>query len=113
MKEIVVDGVYFSSIVEACKAYRVHYNSVRKYINSHNVTISEAIYHVRSRFKYNYKDHEGHYFISLPQMAKYHGVPYSTFWKRLQQKLPIEICLSKQKFNGRRNLKNELQHTRE
>ena len=113
MKEIVVNGVCYQSIAEACRALRVSYSSVRKHANTHNVIFTEAFNLVKSRSKYRYKDHEGRYFVTLPQMAKYHGIPYSTFWNRLQQKLPLEICLSKQKFNGRRNLKNELQHIRE
>lgn len=97
-KETVVDGVWYESITDACRAVHLNVSSITGIQRKYNITASEAIDMCRKRAK----DHEGRYFRSMAAMCRYHGVNKSTFYSRLADGLPLEMCLSQTKFNGGR-----------
>lgn len=97
-KETVVDGVWYESIADACRAVHLSQSSVNSLARKYDISVSEAIDMCRHRAK----DHEGRYFRSMAAMCRYHGVNISTFYSRMADGLPLEMCLSQTKFNGGR-----------
>lgn len=97
-KKTEVDGVWYESITDACMAVHLNVSSIIGLQRKYNITASEAIDMCRKRAK----DHEGRYFKSMAAMCRYHGVNKSTFYSRLAEGLPLEMCLSQTKFNGGR-----------
>lgn len=93
-KETVVDGVWYESISDACRALHLSTGSVTSLARKYDISVSEAIDMCRHRAK----DHEGRYFRSMAAMCRYHGVNVSTFYNRLAEGLPLEMCLSRTKF---------------
>lgn len=93
-KETVVDGVWYESIADACRAVHLSTGSVTSLMQKYTITASEAIDMCRHRAK----DHEGRYFRSMAAMCRYHGVNVSTFYSRMAEGLPLEMCLSRTKF---------------
>lgn len=97
-KETVVDGVWYESISDACRALHLSTGSVTSLARKYDISVSEAIDMCRHRAK----DHEGRYFRSMAAMCRYHGVNMSTFYSRLAKGLPLEMCLSRESFRGGR-----------
>lgn len=97
-KETEVDGVWYESIADACRAVHLSTGSVTSLMRKYSITASEAINMCRHRAK----DHEGRYFRSMAQMCRYHGVNVSTFYNRIAEGLPLEMCLSRESFRGGR-----------
>ena len=97
-KKTEVDGVWYESITDACRALHLSTGSVTSLARKYDISVSEAIDMCRKRAK----DHEGRYFRSMAAMCRYHGVNKSTFYSRLAEGLPLEMCLSQAKFNGGR-----------
>jgi len=97
-KETVVDGVFYESIADACRAVHLSTGSVTSLARKYDISVSEAIDMCRHRAK----DHEGRYFRSMAAMCRYHGVNVSTFYNRLAEGLPLEMCLSRECFRGGR-----------
>lgn len=93
-KETVVDGVWYESIADACRAVHLSVSNIKHLQRKYNITAAEAIDMCRHRAK----DHEGRYFRSMSAMCRYHGVNVSTFYNRLAEGLPLEMCLSRTKF---------------
>lgn len=92
-KETEVDGVWYESIADACRAVHLSTGSVTSLMRKYNITASEAINICRHRAK----DHEGRYFRSMAAMCRYHGVKVSTFYNRIAKGLPLKMCLSRQR----------------
>ena len=78
-KKTEVDGVWYESITDACRAVHLNVSSITGIQRKYNITASEAI-----------------------DMCRYHGVNKSTFYMRMAKGLPLEMCLSQTKFNGGR-----------
>lgn len=97
-KKTEVDGVWYESIADACRAVHLSTGSVTSLMQKYSITASEAIDMCRHRAK----DHEGRYFRSMAQMCRYHGVNVSTFYSRMAEGLPLKMCLSQTKFYGGR-----------
>ena len=97
-KKTVVDGVWYESITDACRTVHLNVSSITGIQRKYNITASEAIDMCRKRAK----DHEGRYFRSMAAMCRYHGVKKSTFYSRMADGLPLEMCLSQTKFSGGR-----------
>lgn len=97
-KKTVVDGIWYESITDACRAVHLNVSSITGIQRKYNITASEAIDMCRHRAK----DHEGRYFRSMAAMCRYHGVNKSTFYSRMAEGLPLEMCLSQTKFSGGR-----------
>lgn len=97
-KKTEVDGVWYESITDACMAVHLNVSSIIGLQRKYNITASEAIDMCRKRAK----DHEGRYFRSMAQMCRYHGVNKSTFYSRMAEGLPLEMCLSRESFRGGR-----------
>ena len=97
-KETEVDGVWYESIADACRAVHLSTGSVTSLMRKYSITASEAINMCRHRAK----DHEGRYFRSMAAMCRYHGVNKSTFYNRMAEGLPLEMCLSRESFRGGR-----------
>lgn len=93
-KELTIDGVWYESISDACRALHLSTGSVTSLARKYDISVSEAIDMCRHRAK----DHEGRYFRSMAAMCRYHGVNVSTFYSRLAEGLPLEMCLSQTKF---------------
>lgn len=93
-KETVVDSVWYESIADACRAVHLSTGSVTSLARKYDISVSEAIDMCRHRAK----DHEGRYFRSMAAMCRYHGVNVSTFYSRMAEGLPLEMCLSRTKF---------------
>ena len=97
-KELTIDGVWYESISDACRALHLSTGSVTSLMRKYTITASEAIDMCRHRAK----DHEGRYFRSMAQMCRYHGVNVSTFYSRMAEGLPLKMCLSREGFRGGR-----------
>lgn len=97
-KELTIDGVWYESISDACRALHLSSSSISGLAKRYHISVPEAIDMCRKRAK----DHEGRYFRSMAAMCRYHGVNKSTFYMRMAEGLPLEMCLSQTKFNGGR-----------
>lgn len=97
-KELTIDGVWYESISDACRALHLSGSSISGLAKKYHISAPEAIEMCLHRAK----DHKGRYFRSMSQMCKYHGVNVSTFYSRLAEGLPLEMCLSRESFKGNR-----------
>lgn len=97
-KELTIDGVWYESISDACRALHLSGSSISGLAKRYHISAPEAIEMCLHRAK----DHKGRYFRSMSQMCKYHGVNVSTFFNRMAEGLPLEMCLSRESFRGGR-----------
>lgn len=97
-KKTEVDGVWYESIADACKALHLSANTVNTLAWKYHISASDAIEMCIHRAK----DHEGRYFRSMAAMCRYHGIKTSTFYSRMAEGLPLEMCLSHKCFRGGR-----------
>lgn len=96
-KQIEIDGVLYESVTDACKKIGIKRDTINAFAWHKKISIRDAFY----IYLHRVRDHKGNYFKSFTEMCAFHGISKGTFFYRLNAGLPIEMCLSSERWTGK------------